>query len=94
MLSNVQRIDQRRTVIDRFRKTPVGVESNDDFDATDKLICGCVICQECRAARALQIGRSKWLDTSSLDADLQAVIAEWANLPDPIQRAIVALIRH
>ena len=33
-----------------------GIEPSKDFAATGKLPCGCVICEECRAALALQNG--------------------------------------
>jgi len=69
-----------------------GVEPRDDFDASGYLPCGCVICDECRAARALHFSSSNWLDLSSLDADLQSVHAAWSSLPDAIRKAIIALV--
>jgi hypothetical protein len=69
-----------------------GIEPSGDFDATGTLPCGCVICEQCRAARTLHFGRPNWLDLSSLDAGLQSVHVAWHGLPDAIRRAIVALI--
>jgi hypothetical protein len=69
-----------------------GIEPSGDFAASGILPCGCVICEECRAARALQNGCSTWLDLSSLDADLQSVHAAWGGLPTAIRKAVLALI--
>jgi hypothetical protein len=68
-----------------------GIEPSGDFAASGILPSGCVICEECRAARALQNGCSTWLELSSLDADLQSVHAAWATLPDAIRKAILSL---
>jgi hypothetical protein len=70
-----------------------GIEPNGDFDATGNLPCGCVICEECRAARALRFARSNWPDLASLDVDLQSVHAVWDGLPVAIRNAVLALIR-
>jgi len=69
-----------------------GIEPASDFDATGKLPCGCVFCEECRAANALQSKRSTWLNMASLDADLHRVIASWPALPGPIRAAMMALV--
>ncbi len=68
-----------------------GIEPNGDFDASGILPCGCVICEGCRAARALQNGCSRWLDLSSVDADLQSVHVAWPHLPGAIRKAILSL---
>jgi hypothetical protein len=70
----------------------MGIEPSGDSDATAILPCGCVVCRECRAARALQNGRSGCLDLSTIDAELQAVIAAWDGLPAAIKKAVAALI--
>jgi hypothetical protein len=46
---------------------------------------------EYRAPLAMQTDRSKWLEKTSLDADLQRVISAWDLLPAAIRRAIIAL---
>jgi hypothetical protein len=69
-----------------------GIESASDFDATDQLPCGCVFCEECRAANALHDDCSSCLNLTSADADLQRVVAAWVALPKVIRRAIVVLI--
>lgn len=75
-----------------FQAEGMGFEPDADFTATGVLPCVCVICPECRAARALQTGRLQWLESALNDADLQRVIAAWADLPDAIRRAMLALI--
>ena len=78
---------------ERPREVPkLRLESTVDFDATRILSCGCVICDECRAANALQTGRCNCLDLASIDADFQRVIRAWDGLPEVIRRAIVALV--
>jgi hypothetical protein len=77
----------------RLEAAAVGIEPAVDFDATGKLPCGCVICDECRAAMALQSGRTEWLEWASLDADLQRVIASWTQLPPAIRVAIAAIVQ-
>ena len=77
---------------DLSKRRSTGTLSAADSDAIDVLPCGCVICEECRAARVLQPGRSNWLDTSSLDADLQRVIVAWDLLPEAVRTAVLALI--
>lgn len=56
------------------------------------LPCGCVICDNHRAANALHLEGASWHTVSLSDADLQFVIARWAQLPKPIRAAVVALI--
>lgn len=70
----------------------MGLEPTADFNLTGILPCGCVICEECRAALALQMARSEWLDLAPVDAGLQRVIAVWDRLPDAIRLAIAALV--
>lgn len=69
-----------------------GIEPSNDFAATGLLPCGCVICEECRAAMALQNWRPEWLEVAFDDADLQRVVENWDNLADAIRLAITALI--
>jgi hypothetical protein len=70
-----------------------GIEPAVDFDASGKLDCGCVICEECRAAMALHSDGTDWLDLAMADADLQSVNREWSVLTAPLKAAIRALIR-
>jgi hypothetical protein len=69
-----------------------GIEPALEFDATGKLPCGCVFCQECRAALALHSWRPQWLELAFDDADLQRVLDSWGLLPAAIRRAVLALI--
>lgn len=69
-----------------------GIEPSIDFAATGQLPCGCVICEECRAALALQNWRPEWLEVAFDDADLQRVVDAWADLPEAIRRAAVSLV--
>jgi hypothetical protein len=69
-----------------------GIEPAFNSDATDFLPCGCVNCQQCRAARALHLGCPDWLYVASADADLQRVIAAWDALPQAIRAAVMAVI--
>ena len=70
-----------------------GIEPASDFDATGKLRCGCVICEDCRAANALHgpCPDCRWM--ASLDADLQGIITVWNGLPAAIKAAFVVLVR-
>ena len=70
----------------------MGFESTSDFDATGKLPCGCVICEQCRAANALHCESFNCLSLASIDTNLQEVIAAWDGLPEAIRRAVMALI--
>ena len=65
-----------------------GIEPADVFDLTGNLACGCVLRQECRAARALRNGRVDSLDLSPLDADLHADVAAWEGLPAAIRNTV------
>jgi hypothetical protein len=46
----------------------------------------------CRAANALHSGRFKWLESALNDTELQRVLTAWANLPQPIRAALVAMV--
>jgi len=70
-----------------------GIEPALSFNATGNLPCGCVICEECRAALALQTESLEWLAMALFDADLQRVIMVWDSLPTLIRNAILALAR-
>ncbi len=61
-------------------------------DATDILPCGCVICHECRAARALHFRRPEWLESSLNDTDLQRVISGWSKLPEAMRTTVMVLV--
>jgi len=54
--------------------------------------CSCVDCEMCRAANVLHSRRFQWLELALNDADLQRVMAAWATLPDPIRKAVKALV--
>ena len=69
----------------------MGFEPDADFAATGILPCGCVICEECRAALALQTGRAEWLESALDDADLRRVVSVWGDLPDVLRRAILSV---
>src|SRR5579863_5639694 len=74
------------------RMEAAGIEPAVDFDSSGKLDCGCVICEECRAAMALHSDGTDWLDLALADADLQSVIRAWRVVAAPIKAAIRALI--
>jgi hypothetical protein len=69
-----------------------GIEPSNDFAATGLLPCGCVICEECRAALALQSWRPEWLEVAFDDADLQRVVESWDRLPVTMRQAIVSMV--
>jgi hypothetical protein len=56
------------------------------------LPCGCVICDECRAATALHSSVADRPNLASIDADLRNVLDAWSRLPNSIRRAILALV--
>ena len=68
-----------------------GLEPLRNSNTTVVLPCGCVICQECRAAQALHLECPEWHELVANDIDLQAVIKGWAALPDVICKAILGL---
>jgi hypothetical protein len=70
----------------------VGVEPNLDSDATADGNCVCANCSGCRAANALQGGRSDCPALASLDADLQRVVGAWDGLPAHMRKTILALV--
>ncbi len=59
---------------------PVGFIPLGDCDTTTELICDCVKCDACRAARALQTGDINCRLLASVDADLLSVVLAWENL--------------
>jgi hypothetical protein len=63
-----------------------------DLDATANGDCSCDVCQGWRAANALQNGGSSCHVMASADADLQAVIAAWGGLSEPMRAAVMALV--
>jgi len=69
-----------------------GFESAGDFDVTADWECPCDFCLGWRAANALQNNGSRCLDVASFDGDLQQVISSWDGLPEPMRRAIMAII--
>jgi hypothetical protein len=69
-----------------------GFEPANDFDATGTLPCGCVICDECRAANALQIKGTEGHCPAAVDPDLQFIAEAWAALPVAQRKAIVVLV--
>jgi hypothetical protein len=75
-----------------LRAEGMGFEPTLNSAVTGNLPCGCVICDECRAANALQSGRPTWFAMASVDADLHRVIASWPTLPGPIRAAMMALV--
>ena len=75
-----------------FQAEGMGFEPEPDFASSDCPSCSSVDCEMCRAANALHSGRFKWLEPALNDADLQRVVAAWANLPEPIRAALVAMV--
>jgi hypothetical protein len=69
-----------------------GFEPDADFAATGILPCGCMICQECRAALALHSSCPEWLEVAFDDADLQRIVTTRDGLPRAIKTAITALV--
>jgi hypothetical protein len=61
-----------------------GIEPASCAKSTVEANCGCVECQQRCASRALHPGGPNCHFVSSLDADLQAVIAAWDRLPTAI----------
>ena len=68
-----------------------GIEPGPELGATADGSCDCGNCQVCRAAYALHLECFKRHVLSSLDVDLQEVIASWEGLPILIRNAIVVL---
>jgi hypothetical protein len=73
-------------------KKPLGLEPTDEYDRTEDTTMTSVICQNCRAARALHSGHTHWLDLSSIDADLLSVVLGWEKISEPIRKAVIALM--
>lgn len=93
----IRRLDRRNSLLYNHLRTPkmeaAGIEPSSDLAATGKLPCGCVICEECRAALALQNWRPQWLEVTFDDPDLQRVVESWDALPAAMKAAIMALVR-
>ncbi len=86
------RFRRRRADIARWFRRAAGIEPASDFDGTAETPCDCVKCKDARAAQALHLGRSNWLDLSSIDADLLTVVLAWEKISEPIRKAIVSLV--
>jgi hypothetical protein len=71
-----------------------GLEPQSDFDVTDDSASTSADSLHCCAARALHAGGAACHSLSSLDADLQSVIAAWDGLPTAIRTAITALVEY
>jgi hypothetical protein len=69
-----------------------GIEPASCSNSSESPCCLCENCQDPCAARALQPGGPNCHFLSSLDADLQRVIAAWDGLPAAIRQATLALI--
>jgi hypothetical protein len=80
-------------VDDEMKMEPLGLEPKAGILGTDDATYGCVVCQKCGAALALQTGRSHWPDLASIDADLQALVSDWQTLPDAIRQGMTALVQ-
>ena len=70
----------------------MGFEPTRNSSVSDNVLCVCEKCQDARAALALHTGCFKWLELALNDADLQRVLGAWAQLSQPIRRAVMALI--
>ncbi len=70
----------------------MGFEPNCNSAANHNVPCACEKCQEARAALALHNGCFKWLELALNDSDLQQLLAAWPNLPEPIRKAVKALV--
>ena len=70
-----------------------GIEPAEKIDATDSAASGSENPPPPRAANALHSSDTNCLDLSSLDADLQEVIAAWNEIPFNVQQAILMLAR-
>jgi hypothetical protein len=91
----------RRPVGGRRVDGAAGIEPGIDFNATGQLPCGCVICEECRAAPALHFWRTECPLASPDGVVCQDgecppagshVARAWSDLPPHIREAIVALV--
>ena len=69
-----------------------GLEPLSNSAATNSGDCGCEECREGCAAPALHNCGSKCLKLSELDADLQAVILAWDEVPEAIRKAIAVMV--
>jgi|HubBroStandDraft_6_1064221.scaffolds.fasta_scaffold99499_2 hypothetical protein len=69
-----------------------GIEPGCHFNGTAS---GCFLCENREhpsAARALHAGGLNCHFLSSLDADLQRVVAAWDELSEPIKSAVLAFV--
>lgn len=68
-----------------------GTSPTDYLSVTAEATCDCVKCDACGAARALQTGDINCRLLASVDANLLSVVLAWANLSQPIRKAIIGL---
>jgi hypothetical protein len=69
-----------------------GIEPSAIFAASERGICYCENCQQCRAARALHFECFKSQLLASLDIDLQNLIDRWERLDATTRHAVAAQI--
>jgi hypothetical protein len=69
----------------------LGLEPTGEFYRTDEAASTSENCRECRAALALHSACTRWLDLSSIDADLLSVVLAWENISERIRAGIVVL---
>ncbi len=69
-----------------------GLEPLGDFDASVDCHSSSSDCKGCCAARALHPGGLDCQFLSSVDPELQRVMAAWGGLPTAIRKAIVTLL--
>jgi hypothetical protein len=86
------RVRNQRWDLKLKRVGATGFEPAMEIAGTEDGDCSYEKCDMCRAANALHSGRLGWLSLASTDSKLQRVITAWVDLPDPIRRAIMALV--
>jgi hypothetical protein len=68
-----------------------GIEPASDSDATPNPQTVCISCPQCGAAYALHLKDTGWREVAVVDADLQAVLQAWGELPVENRKAILSL---